>query len=95
MLLRLAVLLLAGLLALPVAPADPQEAITATLPPLVCVYVDPGPPPFFVLRDCAKAKLGVMVNGTDGEAALWVVPCAFVSTDPPNVWVGDCRSLMP
>ena len=76
-------------LALPVAPAEPQDD-SATL---VCIYVDPGPPPFFVLQDCDRALLGAVVNRTGG--AVWVKgsPCAEVRVEPPNVTA--CGTSLP
>lgn len=87
MLPRLAALILAALLALPVVTADPMDIPPPTLPTVICIYVDPGPPPIIIERECDKAAVGFKVNGT---AAAFSLLCVTVRTDPPNASVGEC-----
>jgi len=95
MCLRLAALLLAALLLLPVAPAEPQAMIPPPdIPTVICLFVDPGPPPHYALRDCDKALVGIVVNGTAGAAWVRAQPCPSVTTDP-DVSVGECGPLTP
>lgn len=67
---RLASLALAALLVLTL-PRVGAEPTGVNIPPpgpigpLLCLYVDPGPPPNYAVEHCHKALVGVMVNGTD------------------------------
>lgn len=90
MLPRLAALILAALLAPPVVTADPQDIPPPTLPTVICIYVDPGPPPIIIERECDRAAAAIRVNGTTAAFSLL---CVTVRTEPLNAAVGECDAV--